>query len=277
MSVSELSFTRGSAAPWRDDPARDDHRDTLTFTLLGPLEVHKDGHYVAPSAPKPLQLLAMLLTSPKRLVPSDSLIEELWSSCPPRSVRTTLQTYVYQLRKTFERSGLVLRGEELLVTKPLGYLLQVDPVQVDVFGFQQEYRQGRRLLGAGRYDDAAERFHRALAVWSGPALANVNCGPLLSAFAVDLQEQRRNARHLRIEAEIEGGLHRELIGELRSLAASDPLDEGVHGQLMRVLGRSGRRSEAMEAYRQIRGTLDSELGVEPGADLQRLYVDLLSA
>lgn len=256
--------------------ARDDRGDAVTFTLLGQLEVLKEGRDLAPTAPKILQLLAMLLTRPGRVVPNDSIIQELWSSSPPRSVRTTVQTYVYQVRKCIEQNGLAPDGEAMLITKPPGYLLRIDPIQVDVFAFQRQCRQGRNLLETGSCAEAAEEFHRALALWSGPPLANVNCGPHLSAYAVDLQEQRRNARHLRIEAEIEGGMHRDLIGELRSLATANPLDEGVHGQLMRVLSRSGRRSDAMATYRRLRCRLDAELGVEPCDELQLLYLDLLT-
>lgn len=272
--VSALDSTAGPAHT--ADPAHTARDGAVTFTLLGQLEVLKDGEDLAPTAPKILELLALLLTRPGRAVPSDSIIEELWSSRPPRSVRTTLQTYVYQLRKHIEQNGLAPDGEAMLITKPLGYLLRVDPIQVDVISFQRDCLHGRGLLEAGRYAEAAWVFRRALALWSGPALANVNCGPLLSAYVVDLQEQLRNARHLRVEAEIASGMCRELIGELRSLATADPLDEGVHGQLIRVLGRSGRRSDAMAAYRELRYRLDDELGVEPCDELQLLYQDLLS-
>ncbi|QFU93350.1 Transcriptional regulatory protein EmbR [Amycolatopsis sp. YIM 10] len=249
----------------------------VTFTLLGPLEVLKDGVDHAPTAPKILQLMAMLLMRPGKVVQIDSIIQELWANKPPRSVRTTMQTYVYQVRRCIEQNRLAADPESMLATKPPGYVFRIDPAQVDVFEFQQLCRRGRDEMDARRFGDAARSFRSALGLWSGPALANVNCGSVLAAYAVDLAEQRRAAQHLRIEAEIEAGMHRELVGELRSLVTANPLDEGLHGQLMRVLGRSGRRSDAMATYRQLRTRLTTELGVEPCDELQLLHHELLSA
>lgn len=256
---------------------RDEAADDVAFTLLGPLEVLKNGVNFAPSAPKILQLLGMLLMRPGKVVHVDAIIQELWADDPPRSVRTTMQTYVYQLRKCIERHGLAEHSETLLVTRSPGYAFHIDPSQLDVTEFQQLCRAGRDSMAAHRYDDAAQSFRSALGLWTGPALANVQCGALLTAYAVDLQEQRRAAHHLRIQAEIEAGNHRELIGELKFLVSTNPLDEGLHGQLIRVLARSGRRSDAMEIYRLLRTRLHAELGVEPCAELQALHHGLLSA
>jgi DNA-binding SARP family transcriptional activator len=128
-----------------------------------------------------------------------------------------------------------------------------------------------------RYSEAARTFRAALALWAGSPIANITCGPVLSAYAVDLQEQRRNAHYMRIQADIESGLHRELIGELRSLVAANPLDEGLHVQLMLTLSRSARRLEALEVYRELRATLNAELGLEPFEELQALHHELLCA
>ncbi|MEC3976923.1 AfsR/SARP family transcriptional regulator [Amycolatopsis sp. H20-H5] len=250
--------------------------DQVRFTVLGPLEVVKDGTDHAPTTPKVLQLLAMLVLHPGKVVHIDSIIQELWAGDPPRSVRPTMHTYVYHLRRYVREIGLTNDSETVLLTKPPGYLLRIDPAQVDVFTFQQHCHQGRELLRQCRYSEAARCFQLAMGLWSGAPLANVQCGPMLSACVVDLIEQRRSAQHLRIEAEIAGGMHRELIGELRSLVAANPLDEGLNGQLMRVLGRSGRRSDAMASFRQLRNRLHAELGVEPCDELQLLHHELLS-
>jgi DNA-binding SARP family transcriptional activator len=256
---------------------RDKPVDDVAFTLLGPLEVVKNGVNYAPSAPKILQLLALLLMRPGKVVHVDSIIAELWADEPPRSVRTTMQTYVYQLRKCIERNALAESGETLLVTRPPGYVLTIDPEQLDVTEFQTLCGQGRESMAGHRHREAARSFRSALGLWTGPALANVQCGALLTAYAVELQEQRRAAHHLRIQADIEAGNHRELIGELKFLVSTNPLDEELHGQLMRVLARSGRRSDAMETYRQLHTRLNAELGVEPCAELRSLHHGLLSA
>lgn len=253
-----------------------DTQGEVRFTLLGPLEVVKDGVDHSPTAPKVLQLLAMLVVNPGRVVPVDAIVDELWGSRPPRSVRTTMQTYVYHLRRCIEQNGLAEDAETMLATRPRGYVLQIAPEQVDVEHFRVLARDGRTQVAAGHHAEAASRFTRALDLWAGPPLANVDCGPVLTRHVIDLQEQLRDVRHLRIEAEIACGAHRELVGELRSLTAADSLDEDLHGQLIRVLARSGRRSEAMTTYRQLRARLVDELGVEPSGELQNLHLDLLS-
>lgn len=247
------------------------------FSVLGPVEIHWNGAEIAPTAPKLLQSLAMVVLGAGRVVHTESIIHELWPNGAPKSARTAVQTYICQLRRMFESRGLAQDGDDVLVTKAPGYLLRVDPARVDVFQFQRLRQNGREALDRHRYDAAARAFRAALALWSGPPLANVMCGPRLSAYAVDLQEQRRNTQHLRIQAEMEVGLHRELIGELRSLVAANPLDEGLRGQLMRVLDRSGRRGDALDAYRHLRGALNEELGLEPCTELQQLHYELLSA
>ncbi|SDX62206.1 DNA-binding transcriptional activator of the SARP family [Amycolatopsis xylanica] len=248
----------------------------VRFNVLGPLEVLKDGVDYAPTTPKVLRLLAMLVTRPGKIVHVDSIMHELWANDPPRTVRTTMHTYVHHLRRCIEQNGLADDAESLLVTKPPGYLMRIDPEQVDVFGFQRLHLRGRELLRRREYAGAATAFRSALDLWSGPPLSNVHCGPVLSGYVVELLEQRRSALSLRIEAEIRGGMHLELIGELRTLVAGNPLDESLHGQLMRVLGRSGRRSDAMAFYRQLRARLNDELGVEPCDELQLLHHELLA-
>ncbi|SNR31658.1 transcriptional activator domain-containing protein [Haloechinothrix alba] len=156
-------------------------------------------------------------------------------------------------------------------------MFTVDPARIDVFTFRQLFQEGRDLLERDHYSAAARSLRAALSLWTGPPMANVNCGPVLSSYAVDLQEQRRAAQHLRIQAELQAGSHRELIGELRALVGVEPCEEAMHGQLMRVLSLSGRRSDALATYRKLRTVLNEELGVEPCEELQRLHHELLSA
>ena len=254
-----------------DRPEQSLGRD-VRFTVLGPLAMVRDGVDHAPTTPKLLQLLALLVLRPGKMVHADAIAQELWADKPPRTMRTTMHTYVYHLRRCLEEHGL----GSMLVTKPPGYVFGIDPAQVDVFRFGQLQQEGQELLRQERHADAVERFRSALDVWTGPALANVPAGPMLLPHTVELLEQRRTTRHMLFEAEIASGHHRELIGELRSLTTGNPLDEALHGQLMRVLGRSGRRSDAMVVYRTLRKRLSEELGVEPCADLQMLHRDLIA-
>ncbi|RSM60429.1 SARP family transcriptional regulator [Amycolatopsis sp. WAC 01376] len=243
-----------------------------TARVLGPLELHIGGVDRAPSTPKLLQLLAMLLIRPGKTVHVDSLVHELWNDTPPRSVRRTLHTYVHHLRRHLDPDG----AGGLLVTSAPGYRLDIDAGVVDVSEFHRLHRLGRDLLDEGDNAAAAHAFRTALDLWSGPPLANIHCGPTLAAYTVYLLEHRRNARDLWIEAEIRAGNHREMLGVLRSLTTADPFDETLHAQLIRALGLSGRRSDALATFEWLRTRLEDELGVKPCAELRELHRELLS-
>lgn len=253
--------------------------DEVSFTLLGPFRILTQGRDVAPTAPKLRQMLAVLLLRAGEVTPNEAIEEELWPQGPPSSAQSTVQNYVYQLRSLLRQAG-VERPEELLVTtQRLGYTLFVRPEQVDAHRFQASYGLARFLMGERRFAEAAEELRYALALWSGPPLAGVRHGPFLSGVDICLQELRRNARILRVQAEIEAGHHveraDELIAELRSLIGANPLDEVVHAELIRVLHDSGRREDARHAYRTFSANLDRHLGLEPGVELRRLHRELV--
>jgi DNA-binding SARP family transcriptional activator len=249
----------------------------VAFNVLGTLEVTHNGHICTPTAMKVRWTLAVLVCRANQIVGVDALIDELWGSRPPRSAVTTAQTYIYQLRKFFEREMLATHGEELLETRSPGYLLRLNEEQVDAVRFEQLAREGRMLFEQGKAAPAADRLRQALSLWRGRALANIPVGKLLEAHVVHLEETRLRALELRIRADIAIGRHRELIPELHSLVSQYPLNEWLHGQLISALHQSGRRGEALRAYQKTRDVLNTELGLEPSATLQRLQYQILNA
>jgi len=132
------------------------------------------------------------------------------------------------------------------------------------------------VLGTGRPDEAGHVFRRELDRWNGPCLANVGLGRLLQSHAVHLEDQRMRTLELRIQADAEIGRHRELVGEMRSLVVSHPLNEWFHGQLIVALSRSGRRGEALQAYQNLREVLGTQLGLDPPHDMQVLQREVLT-
>lgn len=246
------------------------------FKVLGGLEILKDGRACTPSAPKVRQVFSLLLLSCNQVVNLDLLIEELWDERPPRSAVTTAQTYIYQVRRLIAEEQLDEPGAELLVTRASGYVLQADPDQIDVNVFRRLFRDGQVCMDSGRPGEAAEVLRRALDLYRGAALADVTRGRLLEPHAVLLEEQRLRVLELRIQAEMQLGLHRELVGELKSLVTQHPLNEWFHGQLITALSQVGRRSEALQAYQNLRAVLDDELGLEPTPELQRLQMEVLT-
>jgi DNA-binding SARP family transcriptional activator len=253
------------------DPAEN---DGARYSLLGPMEV-LGCRNCTPKAPKMRSVLALLLLRQNQIVPRDLLIDELWGSEPPRSVITAVQTYVYQLRKLFVAEGLNQPECPLLTTKSPGYLLHTEPGQVDADVFECLVQQGRNSMEKGSPRQAAADLNRALDMWTGPALADVPQGPQLEAHAVRLDRQRISALELRIQADISLGRQRQLIPELSSLVSMYPLNEWFHGQLIAALDNAGRRGEALLAYQNLRDVLNTELGVDPSADLQRLQRQVL--
>ncbi|MGE5290340.1 MAG: AfsR/SARP family transcriptional regulator [Micromonosporaceae bacterium] len=247
------------------------------YSILGDLEVRKAGRMCTPTAPKVRQVLVLLLLRANRLVQVNAIIEELWGESPPKSALITAQTYIYQLRKLIKCEQLAPAGHDLLLTLPTGYRLQIDPAQLDACTFAELLGLGLHLLEDGQPQAASQRLHEALALWSGPAFANISRGPLLSRHAVHLEEQRLRALQLRIRADVQLCRERELIGELRSLVATYPLNEWFHGQLIGALHKAGRRDEAVKAYRRVSTVLSRELGIDPSPALQRLHQELLTA
>jgi DNA-binding SARP family transcriptional activator/tetratricopeptide (TPR) repeat protein len=245
----------------------------MRFRILGHLEVQGPDGWTAINAAKWRSLLACLLVRPGQLVPTESLIFELWGDNPPSTANNMVSIYVHRLRKE------VIGDAEgrILVRQAPGYLLRIAPGDVDIQVFEALVGQGRSELAAGRADRAAELLGEALGLWRGPLLADVPHSPALVIAAERATERWLDATELRIEADLACGRAAQLVAELRGLVADHPLRERLWALLMRALDEAGRRAEAFEAYALARRTIAEELGVEPGSELQRLYAELLAA
>src|SRR6266540_2224596 len=228
----------------------------MEFRILGPLEVLDDeGRPIPIHRGKEQALLAYLLLHRNELVASERLIDELWAERPPATAPKILQNAVSQLRKAL--------GEGRLATRPPGYVLRLEPGELDLDRFE-------RLAAEGRKTGDAERLREALAVWRGEPLANLRDELFAQRAALNLEEQRLAVLEDRIEADLAAGRHGELVSELEELVAEHPVRERLYGQLMLALYRGGRQAEALEAYQRARRTLGAELGLEPGPQLQEL-------
>jgi DNA-binding SARP family transcriptional activator len=243
----------------------------MEFNVLGPVEARHCGVLCTPTATKVRWTLAFLVLQANRVVDRDALVDELWGDDPPRSAVTTVQTYIYHLRRTFA----AVRPASRILTRPPGYVLESPSGTVDSHEFERLVEQGRQRLKQGDPAPAARILRDALDLWRGPALADIPIGRVLRAHVTHLEELRIKALGLRITADRLLGRADELLPELRSLIITHPLNERFHGELMRALTSSGRRGEAVQAYHALRQVLDEELGLEPSLPLQRLHEDLL--
>jgi DNA-binding SARP family transcriptional activator len=236
----------------------------VEFRILGPLEVVEEGRPLTLGGPRQRALLAILLTRANEVVSNDRLIDELWGARPPRTATNALQYHVSQLRKT-------LGPSKAIVTREPGYLIRVEPHELDLLRFEQLVEEATRAPA----DRASRLLHDALGLWRGPALADLASEPLAQAEILRLEELRLAALELRIETDLALGRHRELVGELEVLVHEHPLRERPRAQLMLALYRSGRQAEALDLYREGRRLLVDELGIEPGLELQELEKAIL--
>ncbi|MBW3607656.1 MAG: tetratricopeptide repeat protein [Actinobacteria bacterium] len=242
----------------------------MRFAILGPVEVFdRDGSRVSIEGRRQLTLLTCLLIHADRAVAGDDLMEMVWGEHVPAGGLKTLHVLIARLRKALGEDG------DLLRTTGGGYLLAVDRGAVDAALFEQRVDDARRALGAGDARRAAKLLREALAMWRGPALADVAYEPFAQAEIRRLEELRLAAIEVRVDADLQLGRHSDVISELEAAVIRHPTRERLVGQLMTALYRAGRQADALEAYQRARSSLATDLGLEPGPSLKALHTQIL--
>jgi DNA-binding SARP family transcriptional activator len=236
----------------------------VDFRLLGSLEVWDAGREVGIPGAKRRALLAILLLHRNEVVARDSLVDMLWGERPPPSAAHSLEVQVSKLR------GLLGGDGSRLQTRPPGYVMRVEPGELDVERFKRLAADGHRALAAGDAQRAARVLREALAVARGPALAEFAFEPFAQGPIARLAELQAVVLEDRVDADLALGEHAELVGELEALVAAEPLRERRRLQLMLALYRCGRQGDALAAYRAARRVLVEELGLEPTRELREL-------
>src|SRR6266581_6089970 len=234
----------------------------LRFSILGPLEVHGDGGEIKLGGQQQRSLLALLLLNRNRVVATEILIDKLWGERPPRTVATSLQNSISQLRR--------LLGAEILETRSPGYVLHVAPDQLDLDRFERLRERARTEKPA----DRAQTLREALDLWRGEPLADLTYEPGVEDAIRHLTDLRLETIEERIGADLTIGNHAEVVSELEELVASEGNREKLVGHLMLALHRSGRHAESNEAFHSYRAALDEE-GLLPGQKIQELHRAML--
>jgi predicted ATPase/DNA-binding SARP family transcriptional activator len=234
----------------------------VQFRILGPIQAVLDDQPAALGAPKQRGLLALLLVNRRRVVTAEQLIDGLWGEEPPASAVQSLQVYVHGLRRAL--------GAERIETAGRGYRVVVGDDELDLDRFERTLERGRAALEAGRAEDAADDLREALAVWRGPALADLPEETRRAAEAERLEELRFGALELRYDAELACGRHDAVVAELEALTAEEPYRERFLQQRMLALYRCDRQADALEVYRAAREALAEDLGLDPSPALQDL-------
>jgi DNA-binding SARP family transcriptional activator/pimeloyl-ACP methyl ester carboxylesterase len=240
----------------------------VEFGVLGPLQVARAGTPLAVGGLRTREVLAMLLVNANRVVAADRLAGELWPALDRERAAANLQVRLAELRRVLRMAGETDR----IITCPPGYLLQATPGELDVLRFEQLVRTARAGSDAGA---AALLLDEALALWRGPAFADLGDAEFAVAERTRLEEARLAAVELRMDALLDSGRHAEIIAELERLTADHALRERFWYQRLLALYRCGRQADALRAYRSLRSTLIGQLGIEPGPDLRELEARIL--
>ena len=246
----------------------------MHFGVLGSLEVRdSDGTLIDVSGRRQRQLLAALIIHAGSVVSDDRLTEMVWTeSVPPEGGVRALRTVLSRLRTALHGAG----ADQLVVTKPPGYLLERGAFATDADEFEGHVKAGVRLLGAGDTQRAVQSIDAGLSLWRGAAYAEFVDELWARIEATRLEELRAVAHEVRVEAMVTSGAHREAIGELEGLVDSYPFREQFQLQLITALYRSGRQTEALRHCQKYRDVLADELGLEPSAAMRELELQILN-
>ena len=247
----------------------------MDFHILGPLEALDGGQPVTLGGSKLRAVLALLLLHRGETLSSERLIDELWGEDPPATAAKTLQVHVSRLRKALA-SGAGSDAADVVVTSAHGYTLEIDPEQLDADRFERLLNDGRSELAAHRPEQALAALEQALALWRGPALADLAYEAFAQAEIARLEDLRVAAMEQLIEAKLALGRHGEVVGQLETLVVEHPYRERLRAQLMLALYRSDRQADALQAYQDARRKLVEELGIEPGERLRELEGAILA-
>jgi DNA-binding SARP family transcriptional activator len=243
----------------------------LEFRLLGPVQVWSAGRQLVLRGELQRSLLATLLLRANHVVSTERLIDVLWGEQPPKTARPGLQWQVSRLRRLL---AIDPSDADRLAFRAPGYVLRVEPGELDLDRFQSLVDRGQAHLARDEPAAASRLLDRALRLWQDHALENVST-PALAQERARLDARQLAALEDRIEADLKLGRHRELLVELGELVTEFPQREHLRWLQMVALYRAGQPAAAVAAYHRARTVLVDELGVEPGGELSRLLHAIL--
>ena len=245
--------------------------------LLGPVAAAAGGVELALGGMKQRGVFALLALNSGHVVPLDRLVDELWSDEPPSRATLSLQSYVARLRRVLAAVPEDDGEPPLIVTRPPGWMLTLDPQQVDVTRFERLISTARRGLenGGAGVAVAGDALEEALALWTGEPLAGLEGMRFAREEASRLTELRLDATELLLQAQLDLGHAAAVAPRAAQFVGANPYRERAWCILMLALYRSGRQSEALAAAARLRRTLADELGVDPSLEVRRLEAQIL--
>ncbi|MER7928000.1 BTAD domain-containing putative transcriptional regulator [Streptomyces sp. NPDC096057] len=240
--------------------------DPVRYRILGTTQaLRPDGSAVPVGGARLRALLTVLALRPGKAVPASLLVDEVWAGDPPTDATGALQALVGRLRRTL--------GADAITSVESGYRLAAAPDDIDLHRFERLTGEGLRALADGNPAKAAEVLDDALALWHGPALADL---PDRTAEAARREARHLDARRARLTAALALGEADTALPELTALCDTHPLDEPLQALRLRALRATGRTAQALAAYEDVRLLLADRLGSDPGPELRALHGELLN-
>ena len=246
----------------------------MQIRLLGPLQVIEESVSIDIPGEKLRTIMATLALTPGTPVLAVDLLDELWGDRLPKTAENSLQSHIARLRRILAKQTGKPSARDLIRTSYSGYLLDVDPEDVDALWFTQAVEV------ASQYADVdsarvIKLLTEAFDIWRGPALLDAGNGMACRIAYARLEETKLTGRELFIDAHLKLGRHQQVIPELEQLLTQHPLRERFCEQLMTALYRAGRQADAISAYRRVQHNLSVELGIDPGPGMRRKFEEVL--
>ncbi|GAA3236231.1 BTAD domain-containing putative transcriptional regulator [Actinocorallia longicatena] len=247
----------------------------VRFRVLGPVEAADTRGAPVRLGGARLTLLTLLLADAGRVVSLDRIVEAIWNGEPPPSATGVVVAHVSHLRRLLDPDRVGRTEDGCVLTRAPGYLLRAEPGELDTELFARRVAEGEQALDQGAPDVALTVLEEALALWRGDPFTGVELGPELAVRADALADLRLRALEGRVRALLDCRRTAEAVTEAEALVRRDPLRERFWALLIRAGYLDGRQADALAAYAECRRTLDEELGLEPGQELQDLHLAVL--
>src|SRR5215469_13765446 len=261
--------TRGAAG---EDHGRNGNGG-LRVEILGPLAAWRDGQPLSLGPVRQRAVLGLLTLHAGTGLHRAAILDALWGDNPPPTSAAMIQAQVSRLRRLLG-PGPVPGDGARLSWEGAGYRLSLDGIRLDLAEFGELTRQARRAAGTGEAAAACQLYERALGLWRGQPLEDIDAlrgHPAVTSLA----RQRDDLVIEYAAAAADAGRYEGVIAHLAALATREPLDERAHTQLIMTLAATGRQAAALQIYQDLVARLDAELGVRPGPELAAAHLQVL--
>jgi DNA-binding SARP family transcriptional activator len=245
----------------------------VRFSVLGPVRAWRGEWEVALGSPKQRAVLGILALNAGHPVRPRDIVDFVWPGSPPVTAASAVHTYVGGIRRALHPDGAPRRRDSVLRFTGAGYRL--DTNDVDLVTFRRAVEAARRAREAGGGEESGAYLRRAVELWQGHPLADLDVAPRTHPLIAALEQEYLDAVVAVADAEIDAGCAAAILPRLLTAAASALLYEPVHLRLVRAYQATGQRAEALRVYERMRRRLREELGVDPGVELREAFTALL--